>query len=272
MQDARATLGAIGDAQFPMPSLETQALLLETREYRESSVLLTLLTPERGRVGAVAKGVHRKNSPLQSALQPFSLLHVRLSMRSTSGLATLTGADLLERPDYIQPGGGHDAIARLAYAGVLAEVLTLGHENEPGSEEVFTLARDFFLGLAAAPHPGSFALRGFVTLLRMMGYAIELPSAATQGAGPYRFSLKEGVLRPPGSGSKLGDLPLSAEAVEALRRLTAPAAGHWGAEPPAVGRRVGPVVARLVIRMFETHLEHTLRSARFLEEMVLSAT
>jgi len=63
---------------------------------------------------------------------------------------------------------------------------------------------------------------------------------------------------------------LDNETVEALRAVTR-ASGHplSPADGPVVGTRAGRNLMRLAIRLFETHLETRLHSAKFLEEMVL---
>lgn len=287
-----------------MPAIETQALVLEAREYRETSLLTTLLTPGLGRISGVAKGARRPKSGLAGVLQPFSLIAARLSMRSESGggLASITSAELIEHPDYIRPGGGEDALARMAYAGVYAEVLAQARENDPHSDELFQLARYFLLGLAAAPHPGSFAVHGYFALLAALGYApgLEMPgqpppspiapaaidepgalAQQTTRAAPkvFHVNLLQGVLRPVPEHTGRGDHALSREALLALQQVLATIAAQTAREDfnvgdpaaleiPVVNRRVGPALVRLALRLFETHLEHGLRSTRFLEEMV----
>ena len=44
--------------------LKTRALVLRVSNYNEHDALLTLLTPEHGRLTAKARGLNRKNSPL----------------------------------------------------------------------------------------------------------------------------------------------------------------------------------------------------------------
>ncbi len=66
--------------------------MLHRRPYRETSLLVSLLTPEQGRVDAVAKGVrgHSKRAVQKAAwLQPFQPLRLRWRARQ-SGLVTLS--------------------------------------------------------------------------------------------------------------------------------------------------------------------------------------
>ena len=61
--------------------------------YREADRIVTLYTRERGRLGAIAKGVRRTKSKVGGRLEPFSL--VRASLYSGRGLYTVVGVDTL---------------------------------------------------------------------------------------------------------------------------------------------------------------------------------
>lgn len=52
------------------------AYILHTRPYRDTSLLIDLLTPEFGRVTAVARGVRKNKTPKRQLLNPFSRLLV----------------------------------------------------------------------------------------------------------------------------------------------------------------------------------------------------
>ena len=65
--------------------------VLHRRHYRESSLIIDLLTRDRGRVSAVARGAMRKQSRLGAVLQP--LCQLRLSLAGHSELMTLAVAE-----------------------------------------------------------------------------------------------------------------------------------------------------------------------------------
>lgn len=52
------------------------AYILHTRPYRDTSLLIDLLTPDFGRVTAVARGVRKSKTPKRQLLNPFSRLLV----------------------------------------------------------------------------------------------------------------------------------------------------------------------------------------------------
>ncbi|MEW5248209.1 DNA repair protein RecO [Microbulbifer discodermiae] len=60
------------------PQPPQPAYILHTRPFRDSSLLLDLLTPEWGRIACVARGARRSKQRRQRALQPFTPLLVSL--------------------------------------------------------------------------------------------------------------------------------------------------------------------------------------------------
>src|SRR5918911_3603678 len=75
-------------------SYTTEAVVLRSLRFGEADRVLHLYTLERGRVGAVAKGVRKTKSRFGARLEPLS--HVELVLHQGSGeLQTITGVELL---------------------------------------------------------------------------------------------------------------------------------------------------------------------------------
>ncbi len=55
-----------------MPALNTSALVLRHADYGDYDRMVTLFTPEHGRIDAVARGCRRPKSPLINAVEPFT--------------------------------------------------------------------------------------------------------------------------------------------------------------------------------------------------------
>src|SRR6476646_5352269 len=76
-------------------SYKTEAVVLRSFRLGEADRVLHLYTLDRGRVGAVAKGIRRTKSRFGARLEPLS--HVELLLHQGSGeLQTVTGVDLIE--------------------------------------------------------------------------------------------------------------------------------------------------------------------------------
>ena len=79
-----------------MAIVESKAYVLHQRPYRESSVLVDLLTAENGRLAAVCKGVRgggKRAALLRGGLQPFTLIKVEWTGKSE--LKSLRSAEAL---------------------------------------------------------------------------------------------------------------------------------------------------------------------------------
>ena len=71
------------------------AFVLHARNWRETSLLVEVLSAEHGRIGLVARGVHGpKKHLLRAALQP--LQHIRLDAVQRGELAQLVSAEALD--------------------------------------------------------------------------------------------------------------------------------------------------------------------------------
>ncbi|MCL1849646.1 MAG: DNA repair protein RecO [Clostridiales bacterium] len=148
-----------------MVQYKTEAVVLRLIKYRDSDALVTLLTRERGKISAVAKGVYKPASSLRGGVQPYSISEMMLDAgRST--LHTLIQSDCLEM--LLPLRQRYEALALGAY---WAELLDSFAQEELADEELFQLAKAGFLGLA-------------VNASLLMGRVLEIRLIAQQGLRP----------------------------------------------------------------------------------------
>jgi DNA repair protein RecO (recombination protein O) len=166
-------------------SYATEAVVLRSLRLGEADRVLHLYTLDRGRVGAVAKGVRRTKSRFGARLEPLS--HVSVSLHQGSGeLQTVTGVDLLH---------SHRAAREEPYRlGVglvgLEAVLRLFSEQEASSKAFAALLR--FLELLdeapsrapTRPPLDPLVLAFQLKLLWVAGYLPHLGTCAECGAEP----------------------------------------------------------------------------------------
>ncbi len=162
----------------------------------EADRILHVYTAERGRVGAVAKGIRKTKSRFGARLEPLS--HVALQLHAGSGeLQTVTGVDLI-RP--------HSATREEPYR------LNVGLI---GAEAMLRLFTD-----ASRPALDSLALSFQLKLLWLSGYLPHLTSCAECGAEDeplVAYSPKAGgaVCRADAQGA----LPLSPAGIAGIEEL-----------------------------------------------------
>ncbi len=75
----------------------TQAIVLRTVEFSETSLIVTLLTRDLGRVSALAKGARRPKGPFEGSLDLLAVCRVVLIQKNTGALDLLTEAKLHRR-------------------------------------------------------------------------------------------------------------------------------------------------------------------------------
>ena len=129
-------------------SYKTEAVVLRSIRYAEADRILHLYTADRGRVGAIAKGIRKTTSRVGGRLEPLG--HVELVLHQGSGeLHTVTGVELI-RPH----SATRDDPYRLAVGLVGAEaMLRLFTEQEANDRAFAALTR--FLDLLDSAPPGA---------------------------------------------------------------------------------------------------------------------
>jgi len=161
---------------------KTEAVVLRSIRFGEADRVLHLYTLERGRIGAVAKGVRKTTSRFGGRLEPLS--HVELMLHQGSGeLQTVTGVQLV-RPHQ----AARDDYYRLSAGLIGAEAMLRLFTEQEANERAFTALTRFLDLLDEAPHAAErpaldpLALSFQLKLLWLSGYLPHLTSCAECGA------------------------------------------------------------------------------------------
>jgi DNA repair protein RecO (recombination protein O) len=202
-------------------SYTTEAVVLRSFRLGEADRVLHVYTLDRGRVGAVAKGVRKTKSRFGARLEPLS--HVELQLHQGSGdLQTVTGVSLLRSHH-----AAREQSYRLNVGLVAAEaMLRLFPEQEANERAFRALSR--FLDLldelepaGARPQVDPLVLSFQLKLLWLSGYMPHLDSCVecglTEELVGYLPSAGGAVCRDCGSGA----LALSADGLRGIRTLVA---------------------------------------------------
>jgi DNA repair protein RecO (recombination protein O) len=219
-------------------SSKTDAIVLRSLRYGEADRILHLYTADRGRVGAIAKGVRKTKSRFGARLEPLS--HVELLLHQGGGeLLTITGVDLKR---------SHHAIREEPYrlnVGLIGAEAMLRLHGEPESNERAFVALERFLDALddapvaeTKPAVDPLALSFQLKLLWLAGYLPHLTSCVECGALEelVAFSARAGgaVCR----AHAAGGLALSPEGLTAIEELlSTPLADAVGATISGRARR-----------------------------------
>jgi DNA repair protein RecO (recombination protein O) len=164
-------------------SYTTEAVVLRTIRFGEADRVLHLYTADRGRVGAVAKGIRKTKSRFGGRLEPLS--HVELLLHQGSGeLQTITGVELVRSHQ-----AARDDFYRLSTGLIGAEAMLRLFPEQERNERAFT-ALTRFLDLLDEPAAAAaeraaldpLALAFQLKLLWLSGYLPHLTSCAECGA------------------------------------------------------------------------------------------
>jgi DNA repair protein RecO (recombination protein O) len=164
---------------------KTEAVVLRSIRFAEADRVLHLYTLERGRVGAVAKGVRRTKSRFGARLEPLS--HVELMLHQGSGeLATVTGAQLVRAHSEAREDPYRLAVGLVGLEAMLR--LFTEQERSPRAFEALTRFLDVLdetQARASEPALDPLALSFQLKLLWLSGYLPHLTSCAECGSeGP----------------------------------------------------------------------------------------
>jgi DNA repair protein RecO (recombination protein O) len=241
-----------------VPVYRDEAIVLRTHKLGEADRIITLLTRERGRVRAVARGVRRTSSRWGSRLEPFT--HVDLQLAEGRTFDNVTQAETIT-PYSSVLGRSYE---RYTSGTVMLETADrlVPEEKQPALQQFLLLVgglRVMSSGERAhAQVLDSYLLRS----LAVAGYAPSFEVCARCGLeGPHRwFNPSMGGMlcttcRVPGSASP---------APATIRAMGALLAGEW-AVVEATDPRGLREASTLVSAYLQWHLERGLRSLPYVE-------
>jgi DNA repair protein RecO (recombination protein O) len=232
-------------------SFKTEAVVLRSIRFGEADRVLHLYSADRGRVGAVAKGVRRVKSRLGGRLEPLS--RVRLVLHEGRGeLCTVSAVDSVNAHPALREQRG--SLERASQA--CEAVLRLFDSAEPNRAAYNLLCNQLALLNAdpgAATRAQSLAFRA--KLLLAAGFAPELASCATCGEADHlsRFSPSAGGVVC--SGCEAGSFPIDGHA----HRFMVQALAQPLAEAPEAPDRALAQADRALGETLEHHAHVRLR-------------
>jgi DNA repair protein RecO (recombination protein O) len=203
--------------------VKTEAIVLRSIRYGEADRILHLYTRDRGRLGAIAKGVRRPRSRFGGRLEP--LFRVDLVLHEGRGeLCTVTSASTVSAHGRVRES--REALQRATQA--CDAVLRLFDSQEPNRPAYNLLCHELML-LDARPEAASRAqaLSFRLKLLLAAGFLPELAACASCGEREHLGAFSASAGGVVCAGCEAGSFPLDQSAhaflVEALSKSLADA-------------------------------------------------
>jgi len=147
----------------------TEAIVLNTLPFRDTSLIATVYTKDFGKVQGLAKGIKdrcaRKDSKFFCYLEPLTLNKIVYYEKSHSGLHLLTQSDLLNQFQEVRRD-----LKKMAAASFMLELVNKGTQLEDINRAIFELLNNSLIGLCEEKNNLSEAVLFFETeFLRLSG-------------------------------------------------------------------------------------------------------
>lgn len=244
------------------------AIVLRTRDMAETDSVLTLLTKEKGKISAIAKGARRPNSKLAASNQLFCHIHCQLAQGRN--LDILTQSDIANAFYPLRQD-----LTKFAFASYLCELCDAATEERSPVEGLFEALLAGLSGLEKGASSDLVARVFELALMELSGYGPELESCTICGSP---VTVPAPANQPPGGlgfSASSGGLVCSRcidQAIDAARispgALRAARACQRASSPRLPPLRFSPSIAKeletALRRYIEHKLERRIRSARFL--------
>jgi len=246
----------------------TEAVVLERRDFGEADRLLTLYTPVRGKVRAIARGSRRTTSRLAGHVELFT--HTRVLLASGRNLDIVTQCELLRGYERLR-----EDLWRLALGYHVVELVNRFSEERLENYDVWQALLEVLDQLDADDFRGclspELSVRLFeLRLLNALGYRPQLRvctgcGSALEPIENYFAAAVGGLLCPPCAEGQPALVPVAVETVKVLRVLQDgdhALAGRLRLPPETL-----PEMERVLRRHIIHVLEHDLHTTHLLDEL-----
>jgi DNA repair protein RecO (recombination protein O) len=177
-----------------MGRLETEAIVIDCHDYGESDLIITLLSQERGKIAAIAKGAKKSLKRFVNKLELFTFLHIVCTEKAGSRLGFLVEAELHTSFINIR----YD-LQRYIIASVMLEFLLTGTKEEESDERLFRLSLWALHNINILQQPSAILSIFLVRFFDCLGYRPNLETCNKCGQQIdndhiYRFVPSEGSI------------------------------------------------------------------------------
>jgi len=170
----------------------TEALVLNRRDFRETSIIADFYTRDFGKLSGLLKGIRAEPAKFASNLEPFSLNEIIFYRKRNSSLHLVTQADKRNNFDGIRQN-----ITKSGMSSLMMELLGAIMPQEDKNEDVFDLSLTCLSELENSSHPDKVMTIFKIKMLSLSGFKPHFDSCVSCGdkvSGQSKFSLNLGGL------------------------------------------------------------------------------
>lgn len=242
---------------------QTEAIVLRRTDFGEADRLLTVFTPERGKLKLIAKGARKPTSRKSGHVELFS--HGRFLVAVGRDLDIITQAETLEPFRLLR-----EELLRTTYAYYVAELADAFTAEQDENRPLFNLLREAFGWLCTAEDLALVARYYELHLLGLVGFQPQLffCGGCREPLRPvvnYLSAAEGSVFCPPCGSNRPGTAGLSLNALKVLRFLQT---RDWATCRLLHLSPAGHAeVERAMNRYLTYHLERRLKSVDFIHKL-----
>jgi DNA repair protein RecO (recombination protein O) len=248
----------------PERSFRTQAIIVKRRDFSEADRVLTILTPEYGKLDVIAKGARKPTSHKTG--------HVELFTRADMLIHRGRDLDIAVQAEMVEPYLAlRENLQRGAYASYVGELLDrLTTEGEENLTEVFELVADTFQRLCDDDDPRLVVRYYEMQLLDHTGFRPELTECVVshEDIEPedqfFSYTLG-GAVKPEAAHEGIGLVPISMTTLKLLRHLQRSPYHH--VKTLAISPALHDDIERIMLGYITAVLERRLQSVDFIRRI-----
>lgn len=156
-----------------MPLYKTEGIVLNTFKLGEADRIIILISPERGKIRAVGKGVRKTKSKFGSRLEPFT--HLDLLIYEGKTLDIINQAEIVDSFKELRTD-----LEKIKYGSVMLELTDKVSQENEDSRQVFALLLSTLKELKTTDARYGLLLAVFdLKLMSIIGFSPRDPSAMT---------------------------------------------------------------------------------------------
>ncbi|ROL58007.1 DNA repair protein RecO [Bacteroidetes/Chlorobi group bacterium ChocPot_Mid] len=169
--------------------VKTEAVVLNTFKYGESSKIVTLFTKDSGKIKGIAKGSRKPKNKFGSALDPLSYSSINYYYKPNTELFLLSDAELVTSLRKIQ-----DSYTHLMVGLMIVESINVTQDNYDPNPEIFYLLIDTLIRLNELPeNPFALLYYFLIHLSEIIGFALDF-SEFNQILNVQKFSESQKII------------------------------------------------------------------------------
>jgi DNA repair protein RecO (recombination protein O) len=171
---------------------KTEAIVIQKREFRETSLIVDFYTRSHGKMSGLLKGIRTDPRKFASNVEQFSFNEIVFYEKRTSSLHLVSQADSINNFDPIR-----QSLSRIGAASLMMELLGAVMPAEDKNEEVFDLTLTCLKELALVANPEKIMTIYKIKMLALSGFKPHFDSCIScddRIMGQSKFSLSLGGL------------------------------------------------------------------------------